>query len=64
MGPQICELFKDDMFNDLLQGDEKKAWGAFRLMSANFLGNIRAEKYKELIEDMSLFHKLGCNVCP
>jgi hypothetical protein len=30
-------------------------------VSSNFLGNIRAENYKELIEDMlSLYHKLGC----
>ena len=33
VGPQIRELLKDDMFKNLLQGDEKKA---------NFLGNIRA----------------------
>jgi len=47
------------MFNSLFQGDEKKAWEAFRLVSSNFLGNIRAENYKELIEDMSLYHKFG-----
>jgi hypothetical protein len=29
----------------------------------NFLENIRAENYKELIEDMlTLYHKLGCNM--
>jgi hypothetical protein len=51
------------MFNNLLQGDEKKVWDAFRLVSTNFLGNIRAENYKELIEDMlSLYHKLGCSM--
>jgi len=62
VGPQTRKLFRDDMFNNLLQGDEKKAWYAFRLMSTNFLGNIRAENYKELIEDTSLYHKLGCNM--
>ena len=63
MGLQIRKLFRDDMFNNLLQGDEKKAWDAFCLVSANFLGNIRAESYKELNEDMlSLYHKLGCNM--
>ena len=32
-------------------------------MSNNFHGNISAENYKELIEDMlSLCHKLGCNM--
>ena len=40
------------MFNSVLQGDEIKAWDAFLLASTNFLGNIRAENYKELIEDL------------
>ena len=60
--PLIRKLFRDDMYNNLLQGDEKKDWDAFVLVSANFLANIRAENYKELIEDMSLYHKLGCNM--
>jgi len=62
VGSQIRKHFKDDMFNKLLQGDEKKAWNAFRLVSTNFLGNIRTENYKELIEDMSLYHKRRCNM--
>ena len=61
--PHTHKLFRDDMFDSLLQGDEKKACDAFRLVSINFLGNIRAENYKELIEDMlSLYHNLGCNM--
>jgi len=43
VGPQIRSLFRDDMFNNLLEGDKKKAWDAFRLVSSNFLGYIRAE---------------------
>jgi len=63
VGPHIRKLFRDDMFNHLLQGDEKKAWDAFHLVSADFLGNSRAENYKELIEDVLSFHqKLGCNM--
>ena len=62
MGTQIRKLFRDYMFNNLLQGDEKKAWDVFRLVSSNFLGNIRAENYKKLIEDVSLYHKIGCNL--
>jgi hypothetical protein len=51
------------MFNNLLKGDEKKAWDAFCLVSTNFVGNIRAENYKELIEDtLTLNQKLGCNM--
>jgi len=61
--PQIRKLFRDVMFKTLLQCDEKKAWDAFRLVSTNFLVNIRAEIYKELMEDMlSLYHKLCCNM--
>jgi hypothetical protein len=48
VGPEIRKLFRDAMFNILLQGDEKKAWDAFRLVSTNFLGNIMAENYKGL----------------
>jgi len=63
VGPQIRKLFRNDMFNNLLQGDEKKEWDTFRLVSTNFLGNIWAENYKELIEYMlSFYHKLGCNM--
>jgi hypothetical protein len=62
VGPQIRKLFRDCILNNLLQ-DEKKAWDAFCLLSANFLRNVRAENCKELIEDMlSLYHKLGCNM--
>ena len=63
MGPQVGVLFKDDVFNNLLQGDEKKDWDAFRLVSANFLGNIRAENYKELIKDMYHFTNV-VPICP
>jgi hypothetical protein len=50
VGSQIRKLFRGNMFNNLLQDGEKKAWGAFRLVPPNFLGNITAENYKELIK--------------
>jgi hypothetical protein len=63
VGTQIRKLFRDDMFNNQLQCYEKKAWDAICLVSTNFLGNIRAENHKELIEDeLSLYRKLGCNM--
>ena len=63
VGPQIRELFKDDRFNNLLEGDAKQAWNAFRLVSTDFLGNVRAENYKELVEDMlKQYQKFRCNM--
>src|SRR6218665_3121333 len=52
VGLQIPELFKDNRFNNLLQGDVRQAWNAFCLVSTNFLGNVRAENNKELVADM------------
>jgi len=63
VGPQIRDLFRDEMFDSLLQGDEKNAWEAFRQVSSNFLGYVRAENYKELVENMlSMYRKLGCSM--
>jgi hypothetical protein len=63
VGPQDRKLFREDMFNNLLQDDEKTVWDSFRLVSNNFLENIEVENYKELIEEMlSFYHKVGCNV--
>ena len=63
VGPQIRELLKDDRFDNLLQGDAKQAWNSFRLVATNFLGNVRAENYKELVEEMLVrYQKLGCNM--
>ena len=41
VGPQICKLFRRGIFNNLLQGDEEKAWDAFfwcQLPSSGILG--------------------------
>lgn len=63
VGPQIRNLFKDDNFDSVLEGKEKKAWDDFRLVANNFLGNKRSDSYAELIENMlSSYQKLGCNM--
>ena len=62
MGPQNHKLFRDDMFNSLLQGDEKKAWDAFCLVSTNFLGNIRQKTTRNSLRTCHCYHKLGCNM--
>src|SRR5688572_17011034 len=60
---RLENFFKDDRFNNLLEGDAKQAWNAFRLVSTDFLGNVRAENYKELVEDMlKQYQKFRCNM--
>jgi len=55
--------FKDDRLNNLLQGDVTLARTAFRICPTNFFGDLRAENYKELLEDMLVqYHKFGCNM--
>jgi len=63
VGPQVRELFKDDWFNNLLQGHARQARNAFRLVSTNFLRNVRAENYKEQVADMVMqYQKRVCNM--
>jgi hypothetical protein len=44
-------------------GNEKRAWNDFRLVATNFLGNNKADNYKELVENLLLScEELGCNM--
>jgi len=44
-------------------GDEQRAWHAFRELVTGFLGNRRADNYKDLVEELlSSYQKLGYNM--
>ena len=63
IGPQIRGIIKDECFDKLLQGDEKASWDSFRFVVKVFLGNRRAQNYKELVNNLLQSHrKLGCNM--
>lgn len=63
IGPQIRTLLQDEEFHRLLHGKEKAAWVAFKLVVTNFLGNTKADNYKELVENLLQAYKnLGCNM--
>ncbi|GBP14416.1 hypothetical protein EVAR_92401_1 [Eumeta japonica] len=63
IGPQIRNLFNDVNFDSVLEGKEKQAWNAFRLVARNFLGNKRSDNYAEFVENiLSSYQKLGCNM--
>ena len=62
IGPQIRDLIKDEYFK-LLQGDEKLAWDSFKFVVKGFLGNIKAQNYEELVNNLSQsYQALGCNM--
>ena len=63
IGPQIRKLFRDEQFDHILSGNEKRAWNDFRLVATNFLGNNKADNYKELVENLLLsYEELVCNM--
>ena len=63
VGPQIRELLRDEQFNSIICGREKAAWNAFRPVVKNFLGNFKAENYRELVDNLLYsYNNLGCNM--
>jgi hypothetical protein len=51
IGTQIRDVIKDEYFDKLLQGDEKAAWDSFKFVVKGFLGNRRAQNYKEFVNN-------------
>jgi hypothetical protein len=45
IGLKMRDLFKDEYFDKLLQGDEKLVWDSFKFVVKRFLGNRRAQNY-------------------
>jgi hypothetical protein len=50
-GPQIRGIINDDLFVHLLTESGKSVWLTFKEVCINFLGNVKAENYKEFVED-------------
>ena len=49
-GPHNRSLLSDEVFERIIRGDEQRAWHAFREVDSGFLGNRRADYYKDLAE--------------
>ena len=52
IGPQIREIINDDLFAHLLTETEKYVWLTCRAICLHFLGNVKAENYKQAFEDL------------
>ena len=45
-------MYSHDLSEHLLKETEKSAWLTFKVVCLNFLGHVKAENYKELVEDL------------
>ncbi|GFT14227.1 uncharacterized protein TNCV_4591041 [Trichonephila clavipes] len=63
VGPQIPSLMHDEKFEELLNPLEKEAWQAFKNVTHSFLGNLKAENYRDIVHDLIASYKnVGCNM--
>lgn len=63
IGPQIRSLMADEHFEGLLNPLERAAWQSFKSLCCNFLGNHKAENYRDIVADLLHSYKaMGCNM--
>ncbi|UYV67101.1 hypothetical protein LAZ67_4003896 [Cordylochernes scorpioides] len=63
VGPQIRELQQDGNFQNSLNEVEAAAWNSFRNVCKNFLGSVKVENYRDIVNDLLPSYKaLGCNM--
>ncbi|UYV70450.1 hypothetical protein LAZ67_7003033 [Cordylochernes scorpioides] len=63
VGPQIRELQQDGNFQNSLNEVEAAAWNSFRNVCKNFLGSVKVENYRDIVNDLLLSYKaLGDNL--
>ncbi|UYV73505.1 hypothetical protein LAZ67_10003849 [Cordylochernes scorpioides] len=63
VGPQIRELQQDGNFQNSLNEVEAAAWNSFRKVCKIFLGSVKVENYRDIVDDLLLSYKaLGCNM--
>lgn len=63
VGPQIRKIMTDELFDNVLNEAELRAWSAFKSVVANFLGNVKADNYKDIVSELlSAYKGMGCNM--
>ncbi|UYV62143.1 hypothetical protein LAZ67_1007985 [Cordylochernes scorpioides] len=63
VGPQIRELQQDGNFQNSLNEVEAAEWNSFRNVCKNFLGSVKVENYRDIVNDLLLSYKaLECNM--
>lgn len=63
VGPQIRKVMNDPAFDGTLNEVETAAWQSFKKVVRNFLGNHKADNYREHIAELLQNYRiLGCNM--
>lgn len=63
VGPQIKKIIECDEFTKKLTRTEKAAWKSFVAVVQGFLGNYKAENYKQLVKTLiKNYAKMGCRM--
>ena len=56
-----CKLVKSDLFEHLLTETGTSAWLTFKVVYLNFVGNVKAKNYTELVKDLlNAYQTMGC----
>jgi hypothetical protein len=62
IGLQIRDLMQDKQFDENLNETERNAWLSFKRICKAFLGNHKAAKYHDVVQDLLTSYKaMGCN---
>lgn len=62
-GPQTKKLLNSTDFKNALSPVENRAWIAFENVTENFLGNKRANNYKDIVKEMiDGYQEMGVNM--
>lgn len=63
IGPQVSKLMKNDQFAATLNAVEKRPFDAINDVIDNFLGNRKAENYREIVGELiQLFREMNVNM--
>jgi hypothetical protein len=63
ISPQIQDVIQDLDFHSTLSDIEKAAWNFLKSLCTNFLGNHKAENYREIVSEMLKHFKfMKCNM--
>ncbi|GBN30537.1 hypothetical protein AVEN_174502-1 [Araneus ventricosus] len=61
VGTQIRQLMKDTVFECKLTKKKAAAWTSFKVLAENFLGNHKAENYRQIVTCLKAYKTMGCN---